>query len=218
MSATGVIDDAARDYRTALSLLGETLGHGWNVTDWVDRPLRWRFFEPAGSRSPAHGWKIHVSASAAESARMLRDLASVLARLRLPFKLLRHIEDVVFLNSGDAGAEQLGKVLTVYPPDADDARAAMIAIDAAWPLGHGPEVITDRQLRSGSAVSFRHGVYRVTDEVVDSAGVHRFAWRRADGTLCADAPRAVVDADADADAASPHRPCPAWRRPRRASR
>ena len=194
MQATLAIDlkdSAAQDYCAALSFLGETLAHGWRTNDWIDRPLRWRFFEPMDSESPAHGWKIHVSASAAESARLLRELAALLAWLRMPFKVLRHLEDVVLLNSGDAGGEQLGKVLTVYPPNVERARAAMTALDAAWPLSRGPEVITDWQLRAGAAVSFRYGVYRATDEVVDSVGVHHFGWRSADGLLVADTRAAV---------------------------
>ena len=100
-----VNDNAAQGYGAALCSLGETLAHGWRITDWVDRPLRWRFFEPTDGESIAHGWKIHVSASAAESARMLREVGGLLGQFRVPFKVPRHLEDVVFLNSGDAGAE-----------------------------------------------------------------------------------------------------------------
>ncbi|MGE3977580.1 MAG: lanthionine synthetase LanC family protein [Nitrospira sp.] len=188
-------DSAERDYASALSFVKERLALGWRTIDWIDRPLRWRFFEPQGVASPPHGWKIHISASAVEAAKLLRELANLFAQFRLPFKVPQYLEDVVLLNSGDVGAEQMGKVLTVYPPDVENARIAITALDAEWPNSRGPEVITDWQVRTGSAVSFRYGVYRITDEAVDSMGVHHFGWRKIDGSFMADQRISVVQAN-----------------------
>ena len=185
-------DNAEQDYCSALSFLRERLSGGWKVLDWVDRPMRWRFFEPQGSASPPHGWKIHVSASAVEAAKLVREITPLLAKLHLPFKLPQHLDDVVLLNSGDVGVEQMGKVLTVYPPDTKNARIAITALDAIWTHSRGPEVITDWQVRTGAAVSFRYGVYRTTDDVVDSRGVHHFGWRNIDGSFTIDKRTAVL--------------------------
>jgi len=173
----------------------EQLAHGWRTIDWIDRPLRWRFFEPQGAATPPHGWKIHLTASAAEAAQLLRNLAPLLVQLRMPFKVPQSLEDVVLLNSGDVGAEQMGKILTVYSPDVEKARTAITALDAAWPNSRGPEVITDWQTRTGSAVSFRYGVYRITDEAVDSMGVHHFGWWDINSTFIADKRTALVQAN-----------------------
>lgn len=181
------IDSAALEYSAALSFLRAILGPEWQRTDWTDPPLQWCFFAPLRSRSPAQGWKIHVSASAGEAPRLLREVAALLASQRVPFKVPARIEDVVYINSGDGGAEQLGKVLTAYPADPQSARAALVGLDAAWPGSNGPEVATDLLVRAGAAVSYRYGVYRATDdEVVTSSGTHHFGLRLADGSLQAD--------------------------------
>jgi serine/threonine protein kinase len=186
------IPDAARTFRAALSHLDRKLGDSWVASDWEDRTLRWRFYSPQGAVSPDCGWKIHVSASAFECPRMLRSLADALDLLRLPFKLPRRVKDVEFLNSGDAGTEQLGKIVTVYPPDDNQLKNAVAALDAAWPSSSGPEVRTDLQVRLGSAVSFRFGVFRAGKEVVSSTGVHELAVTLPDGSIKPDA-RSLID-------------------------
>ena len=124
-----------------------------------------------------------MSAAAAESPSLLLRLADALALLRAPFKVPRRIDDVVFLNSGDAGKEQLGKVVTVYPADDKHARAVIELLDGVWPTSRGPEVQTDLHPRPGSAVSFRYGAFRADREVVGSTGIHDFAFVAVDGSL-----------------------------------
>ena len=132
-SAAQAHDKVAGSYADALSFVTSSLTcDGWRIKDWDDRRLQWRFFDlPDGAVSPSQGWKLHVSAAAVESPRMLRAVVAVLVQLRLPFKLPRRVEDVVFINSGDAGAEQLGKVVTVYAPDRHGASLAIAALGSA---------------------------------------------------------------------------------------
>lgn len=200
----GSAADAAQAYADALSALGRQLGAGWQVLDWQDRAMHWRFFSPHPDASQAHGWKVHASAAASEAFALLRALAPVARRLHVPFKLPRNVDAVVLLNSGDAGATQMGKVATFYPGSAALARALLTALDAAWPSSQGPEVLTDWQWRRGAAVSFRYGVFRATDETVDSRGMHHLGWRAADGSVHADE-RVALPADAVPD---PNGPAP----------
>ncbi len=181
-----VATSAAQAYYAALQYLHTTLGPDWIKIDWDDRTLQWRFFQPSTASSSSQGWKIHVSASAAESPSLLQALARVLERLRIPFKVPRCIGDVVFLNSGDAGREQLGKIVTVYPANNRQARAAIEQLDQVWPISRGPEVQTDLHLRPNSAVSFRYGVFRSDSEVVGSTGIHQFALVDSNGSLSPD--------------------------------
>jgi len=207
-SAPQAHDKVAGSYADALSFVSSSLtGDGWRIKDWDDRRLQWRFFDlPDGAVSPSQGWKLHVSAAAVESPRMLRAVVAVLAQLRLPFKLPRRVEDVVFINSGDAGAEQLGKVVTVYPPDRHGASVAIAVLDAAWPQSRGPEVLTDLRPRIGAAVSFRYGAFRTRDEVISSTGIHEIALRSEDGLLVADR-RVMLEAGSVAVEAAMQAPC-----------
>lgn len=178
--------DAAQAYCAAFEQLRHTLAQDWSASDWQDRTLCWRYYCPKDQPSVAQGWKIHVSASAAQASICLAELTPVLARLRIPFKLPGRINDIVFLNSGDAGMEQVGKVITLYPSDNEQALGAIVQLDQHWPVSEGPQVPTDLHVRPGSAVSFRFGVFHAGIEVVGSTGVHEFALSLADGALVAD--------------------------------
>ncbi|WP_211234966.1 lanthionine synthetase LanC family protein [Azohydromonas australica] len=158
----------------------------WTVRDWSDGPLSWRSFFPQTHVLPAQGWKIHVSAAALEAPRLLSAVAGLLQELLVAFKLPRRLADVVFLNSGDAGTQQLGKVLTVYPRNEAQAREAVERLDLAWPASRGPRVQTDLHPRQGSAVSFRYGVYGQAPTLASSTGILSFALTLPDGTLAPD--------------------------------
>ncbi|HQR48897.1 MAG TPA: lanthionine synthetase LanC family protein [Steroidobacteraceae bacterium] len=203
---------AAESYSAALRRLSERLARDWVATDWSDGPLSWRFFAPREEPTPAQGWKIHVSASAAESASLLPVVGAVARAQRAAFKVPRSIDDVVFLNSGDAGVQQLGKIACVYPRDDAHARELLDRLDAAWPASNGPEVQTDLHVRPGSAVSFRYGAYGGGGTVASSAGLHAFAIVLPDGSTTADTRRddgaQLPGAPPPPIAGCPPRPCP----------
>ncbi|MGA7799290.1 MAG: lanthionine synthetase LanC family protein [Gammaproteobacteria bacterium] len=181
--------DAVEAYSTAFEQLSRRFEADWKLTDWSDGPVCWRFFRPGGQTTPHQGWKIHVSASAAESAILLSGLAGPLQDLRAAFKVTRRIEDVIFLNSGDAGVELLGKVVTIYPRNDQHARELITRLDRFWPTSSGPEVQTDLHIRPGSAVSFRYGVFGSGATVVGSTGIHEFALILTDGSRVPDTRR-----------------------------
>ena len=203
---------AAESYSAALRRLSERLARDWIATDWSDGPLSWRFFAPREATTPAQGWKIHVSASAAESAALLPVVGAVAHERQAAFKVPRGIDDVVFLNSGDAGVQQLGKIACVYPRDDAHARVLLDQLDAAWPASNGPEVQTDLHVRPGSAVSFRYGAYGGGGTVASSTGLHEFAIALPDGSITADARRddgtQLAHAPPPPVAGCPPRPCP----------
>jgi hypothetical protein len=179
--------NATEAYAVAFAQLTARFARDWETLDWSDGPVAWRFFHRTGEALPHQGWKIHVSASAAESAALLASIGATLCELEVSCKVPRRITDIVFLNSGDAGSEQLGKVVTIYPRDDEHARDIILRLDALWPVSRGPEVQTDLHLRPRSAVSFRYGVFGSGPVAVSSTGVQHFALLGADGAHLADA-------------------------------
>lgn len=177
---------AAEAYSAAFKNLSNTLEQDWDITDWTDRTLEWRFFRPLETLSPEQGWKIHISASALESSELLSKVETVLSQIRVPFKVPRRIEDIIFINSGDGGSEILGKVITVYPQDEKQACKVIESCDQVWPISQGPEVQTDLHLRPKSAVSFRYGVFGSGVAVVSSTGIYYDGLRRSDGSYIPD--------------------------------
>jgi class IV lanthipeptide synthase len=177
---------AAELFTAALAQFSESLGPSWQVVDWSSGSIAWRLFRLDGRPLPQQGWKIHISSAAVEATCLISTIAPLLIASGASFKIARTAGDIVHINSGDAGATQVGKVITVYP--LDDAHAAQIAhdLDRIWPSTRGPEVQTDLHLRPGSAVSLRFGLFRSGASVIGSSGIHEFALAMSDGSLAPD--------------------------------
>lgn len=173
-------------YSAALSRLAASILEAWSVKDYSVGELAWRMYSVNGAPQPDQGWKVHVSTGAAQAVEFLNCVIPVLADLKASFKLPQGIAGVVFLNSGDGGATQVGKILTVYSRDDDHARKLILALDDAWPVSAGPEIRTGMHVRPGSAVAFRYGAFSAGPIVVDSRGLYAFAVRQSDGDLIAD--------------------------------
>jgi serine/threonine protein kinase len=92
------------------------------------------------------------------------------------------------LNSGAAGATQIGKILTIYPANDDMAKSLAQQIDDLWsfPLGHGPEILSDKRLHSRSSVYVRFGAFRDAPVITDTLGRRHFALTAPDGSLIPD--------------------------------
>ena len=181
----GVVN-AAEAYSAAFTRMSARHSVDWEITDWSDGPLQWRFFRRCGVDLPVQGWKIHVTASATEAPELLAALGTLPGKLAFSFKIPRRLEDIVFLNSGDAGLQQLGKIVTIYPGDDEQAREIIMRMDRLWPSSRGPEVQSDLHTRPGSAVSFRYGVFGSGATTVSSTGVHDFALVFPDGSRAPD--------------------------------
>jgi len=177
---------AAGEYERALERFAAGLGSEWTVFERPTRRLAWRVFLAPGAPLPRRGWKIHVSAAAAEGAALVRSTLAFLARERATFKLPAAADDIVALNSGELGEGQAGKVLTVYPRDDAELRRLARGLQQRWPRSRGPEVRTDLLLRPGSAVSIRYGSFEASDALVDARGRHRDALRGPAATLLLD--------------------------------
>jgi serine/threonine protein kinase len=180
---------ASEIYRVALDGLTDSLEPQWQAMDWSTASLSWRLFRLRETRLPHQGWKIHVSSSAHEAAYFCSLVLPVLFKLGATFKICRRLEDFVLINSGDGGALQLGKVVTVYPRNAAHASEVATQVDKVWPTGRGPEVQTDLHVRPGSAVSLRFGAFGSEPTVISSSGIVEVGLFTPSGTLVPDTRR-----------------------------
>jgi serine/threonine protein kinase len=181
--------NAAAIFSATLNEITGNFCDRWQAVDWSDTFISWRLFRLSQPPLPHQGWKIHVSAAAIEASSLCSVIAPVLFRLAATFKIARSLEDVIFINSGDAGAMQLGKVITIYPQNDEHAFEITTQVDRIWPISRGPEVQTDLHVRPGSAVSLRYGAFGAGPTVISGSGTPEFALTTPDGTLVPDTRR-----------------------------
>ena len=123
----------------------EAEDRGWIHVMRTDRPVA------------AQGWKLHLSASQASAADVLRRALPVLLAEGASFKLTASYDELNDLNEGNGGLSQVGKFLTMYPDDELHAVRLAVALDEATRGLSGPRIPSDRPLRSGSLVHYRYG-------------------------------------------------------------
>lgn len=130
---------------------------GWHVAVDGDPASIWTYVEPAGARLPERGWKLHVSATVWSAEEVLRASLPVLLTETVTFKVAQSLRTLDDLNEGIAGVSQVGKFITVYPKDDEQAVRVGVALDAATMGLRGPRVVSDRPLRDGGLVHYRYG-------------------------------------------------------------
>ncbi|MGH2599431.1 MAG: class IV lanthionine synthetase LanL, partial [Dehalococcoidia bacterium] len=161
------IPDAVKE-RTAggfARLVTEACAASAAAADWRLRPSAdgfqpWFWVFHAQARPPAQGWKLHVSATVASAADVLRATLPVLLSDSASFKLADSLAALSDLNEGNGGPSQVGKFITIYPNDDAQAVRLAIALDEATRGLAGPVIASDRQLQPGSRVSYRYGGFK----------------------------------------------------------
>src|SRR6266571_3750541 len=82
----------------------------------------WRYCAASKGQQPSSGWKLHVSATILNAPLVLHRIAPLLIARAASFKAPRSLVEVGKLNSGlNYRYSQIGKVITVYPRDDDEA-------------------------------------------------------------------------------------------------
>lgn len=111
-----------------------------------------------GRPTQVAGWKLHVSATVPAIELLFQRVLPPLVRRGTPFKMAATRGVIVQLSGGDLGESQIGKVITVYPPN--DAAAVTLASELIELTRGivGPRVPTDVHL--GEAIYARYGSVR----------------------------------------------------------
>ena len=117
----------------------------------------WRFPKPE-RLDEQQGWKIHLSATLLSAVNLFESCAETLVRSECQFKVAASMGAILRLNSGwMAGKSQTGKIITVYCPDPERARALAEELHILTRGLPGPVVPSDRRFRPGSNVYYRYG-------------------------------------------------------------
>ena len=117
----------------------------------------WIHVEPKGAEIPSEGWKLHVSAIPSSAEDVLRAALPVLIAHGAAFKVAAAEANLYELNQGAAGRSQVGKFITVYPRNDEQAVSLATALDDATAGLRGPRVPSDKALSPSSLVHYRYG-------------------------------------------------------------
>lgn len=144
--------EPADDY---LTICRQRLG-----ADWKFRHKGfWSSCTPEGWRGPEHGWKIHVSATAENSAEVLEIVAARMAEYRLAFKFCSDPRMLRLSMSKGWSRFQTGKFVTIYPRDVDEFLRVIEDLDQATKHLSGPHILTDRPYRKSRVIFYRYGAH-----------------------------------------------------------
>lgn len=147
-------------------------------------PEEWIMLTCKNHSLPGQGWKLHVSATRYSAPDVLRSVLPILFGERVSFKVAP-LTLLELLNSGASGLSQIGKFITIYPRDDEQAVRLAIALDKATTGLQGPAVLSDRRLSLTSIVSYRYGSFDKRS-IQDSDGLILSAIEAPDGNLVAD--------------------------------
>ncbi|MEV7006488.1 class III lanthionine synthetase LanKC [Streptosporangium sp. NPDC051022] len=144
----------------------------------------WMHYAPLGGRTPAQGWKIHVSACAGDAERALDVVWDYCVPRGIAFKFLRSLPVMTMLNSKAAARGSSGKLVTIYPVDDAQLELTLKELDELLRGVEGPYVLSD--LRYGEGPLFvRYGGF-VPRHCVGDNGELVLAVEDGDGRLVPD--------------------------------
>ncbi|GES33849.1 class III lanthionine synthetase LanKC [Streptomyces angustmyceticus] len=143
------------DTASRFSLTKRAFPAGWKR----DQQGVWEVLAPVGGKNlPRQGWKIHITATPDTAEETIEQTWAVCQRLNLPWKFLRSRRITTVLNSKYANRAASGKVVTVYPRDAEELHTALTELDAVLGGRPGPYILSDHRWNKGPA-SVRYGAF-----------------------------------------------------------
>jgi hypothetical protein len=120
------------------------------------------------------GWKIHLSATLPSAVDLFERCAETLVRSGCQFKVAACLKAILEFNDGVAKRSQVGKIITVYCPNPENARELAERLHILTRGLPGPIVPSDRVFRFGSNVFYRYGAYDSFETEIDGRKVPAF--------------------------------------------
>lgn len=144
----------------------------------------WVTLRPAGLALPEQGWKIHVSTTLADSAKVLDIVWRYCVDRSVPFKFLRSELLLLLLNEKSFPRASSGKFVTIYPADERALETILTELYDLLSPYTGPYILGDLRFRGGP-LYVRYGGFQLV--LCDTGtGERTPAVRRPDGTLVPD--------------------------------
>jgi len=146
----------------------------------------WRVSRDSRPDEPVQGWKLHIASTVLQTCDLFEKIAPMLAERDLRFKAPDTLDRIIDINAGlRYGYPQVGKIVTVYAPDAPTA--VQLAADLhRLTESFDPVVVPfDKHYLPDSNVFYRYGQF-IEMEMKDDTGAVRPAVLGPDGALVHD--------------------------------
>lgn len=115
---------------------------------------------------PKQGFKLHISATIVSATKVLDVAVPFLLEQKIPFKVPRNLGVLMKLNAGEYSLSQVGKFITVYPPEGSCIVTLAQRLHDLTSEFSGPRVPSDNQICEGSNVSYRFGRLLIEDSEI----------------------------------------------------
>ncbi|RJL32777.1 class III lanthionine synthetase LanKC [Bailinhaonella thermotolerans] len=172
--------DRLPDDATRFPAARRDLPAGWS--SWEEN--LWVVLRPPGAALPEQGWKVHVSATDADAARVCDLVLDFCLARDLPVKFLRSRAAMRLLNSKYAARGSSGKLITIYPGDEERLAGVLPALADLLRGFAGPYILSDLRYED-SPVYVRYGAFRPMT-FRNAAGETVYGVRAPDGRLVPD--------------------------------
>ena len=130
----------------------------WNITR--STLGSWIYFNHQEIKLPAQGWKFHISAAIFSAEEILQKVLPILFSEPTNFKILASQHWLHYVNQGHAGLSQIGKFITFYPSDDQQALRLVPQLNMATKGMFGPRIPSDQQWEPDSRLFYRYGSFR----------------------------------------------------------
>lgn len=146
----------------------------------------WYFAGPPGAALPEHGWKLHVSATSAQSVAALRCAVPILKEEAASFKFLldRRITSLVNGKLWPRGSS--GKFITIYPATLEQFHRLGDRLSRELDSFAGPYILSDKRWPGSQSVYYRYGGF-VSRAVLQADGTRRHVLTLSNGEVEPDA-------------------------------
>jgi hypothetical protein len=177
--------DRLDDAGTRFSWAARTPPAGWTAGH---RGV-WICWQPAGAELPAQGWKIHVSARAADAEETIAIVGEYCLTRGVAFKFLRSAQVATALSAKYASRSSSGKLLTLYPADEASLERTLTELSELTKGRRGPYILSDLRWGSGP-LHLRYGAF-LEQNCLSDDGTWATALTAPDGRLVPDVRGAV---------------------------